>query len=119
MTLTAARVGQDGALVVVDGALDYHATEELGDLLAELSEGGASRIAIDLERASPVDDAAIGVLFRALRAARDAGGALAIGAPELRLRDALATMGVDRVLYLTENRADALGALGLGAPDGW
>jgi anti-sigma B factor antagonist len=119
VTLTAARVGDDGALVVVDGALDYHATEELGDLLAELSESGASRIAIDLERASPVDDAAIGVLFRALRAARDAGGALAIGAPELRLRDALATMGVDRVLRVADTRADALEALGLETPDGW
>ncbi|MDX6504192.1 MAG: hypothetical protein QOE29_1317, partial [Gaiellaceae bacterium] len=119
VTLTAARVGDDGALVVVDGPLDYHATEELGDLLAELSESGASRIAIDLERASPVDDATIGVLFRALRAARDAGGALAIGAPELRLRDALATMGVDRVLRVADTRADALEALGLETPDGW
>jgi anti-anti-sigma factor len=119
VTLTAARVGDDGALVVVEGPLDYHATEELGDLLAELSESGASRIAIDLERASPVDDATIGVLFRALRAARDAGGALAIGAPELRLRDALATMGVDRVLRVADTRADALEALGLETPDGW
>jgi anti-anti-sigma factor len=119
VTLTAARVGDDGALVVVEGALDYHATEELAELLAELSNGGASRIAIDLERASQVDDATIGVLFRALRAARDAGGALAIGGPEPRLRDALSTMGVDRVLRVTDSRADALGALGLETPDGW
>ena len=119
MTLTAALSGGDGALVVVDGALDYHATEELAELLAELAEGGASRIAIDLERASPVDDATIGVLFRALRAARDAGGALALAAPEPRLREALATMGVDRVLRVADSRADALGALGLETPDGW
>jgi anti-sigma B factor antagonist len=119
MTLTSARVGDDGALVVVDGALDYHATEELGELLGQLSDDGAARIAIDLERAAPVDDAAIGILFRALRAARDAGGALAVGAPEPRLRDALATMGVDRVLRVADSRADALGALGLEAPDGW
>ena len=116
MSLTAARVGDDGALVVVDGALDYHATEELGVLLAELSDDGAARIAIDLERASPIDDAAIGVLFRALRAARDAGGALAVGAPEPRLKAALATMGVDRVLRVADSRADALGSLGLEAP---
>ena len=57
VTLTRLASASEGALVVVDGALDYHATEELGDLLAELSESGASRIAIDLERASPVDDA--------------------------------------------------------------
>jgi anti-sigma B factor antagonist len=119
VALTAARVGDDGALVVVDGALDYHATEELAELLDELAEGGASRIAIDLERASSVDDAAIGVLFRALRAARDAGGALALAGPEPRLRDALATMGVDRVLRISDDRADALAALGLESPDGW
>jgi anti-anti-sigma factor len=119
VTLTPARVGDDGALVVVDGALDYHATEELAELLAELSDGGVSRIAIDLERASPVDDAAIGVLFRALRATRDAGGALAIAAPEARLRDALSTMGVDRVLQVAASRADALRGLGLETPDGW
>jgi anti-anti-sigma factor len=119
MSLTAARVGDDGALVIVDGPLDYHATGELGELLGQLSEEGASRIAIDLERASSVDDAAIGVLFRALRAARDAGGALALGAPEPRLRDALVTMGVDRVLRVADTRAGALSALGLESPDGW
>jgi anti-sigma B factor antagonist len=118
MSLTAARVGDDGALVVVDGALDYHATAELGALLADLSGEGAARIAIDLERAAPVDDAAIGVLFRALRAARDAGGALALGAPEPRLRAALSTMGVDRVLRVADSRAEALGLLGLATPDG-
>jgi anti-sigma B factor antagonist len=118
MSLTAARVGDDGALVIVDGALDYHATEELGVLLADLSDDGAARIAIDLERAAPVDDAAIGVLFRALRAARDAGGALAVGAPEPRLRAALSTMGVDRVLRVADSRAEALGSLGLETPDG-
>ncbi len=80
VTLASARVGDDGALVVVDGALDYHATEELADAARPSCPRAAPRrIAIDLERASPVDDATIGVLFRALRAARDAGGALAIG----------------------------------------
>jgi anti-anti-sigma factor len=119
MTVAGARIGDDGALIVVDGALDYHATEELAGLLGELEDGGVSHIAIDLERASQIDDAAIGVLFGALRKARDAGGALAIGAPEARLREALTTMGVDRVLYLTDSRALALRALGLPAPDGW
>jgi anti-sigma B factor antagonist len=119
MTLTAARVGGDGALIVVDGALDYHATVELEELLTALADDGVSRIAIDLERAGQIDDAAIGVVFRALRAARDAGGALALGAPETRLRDALATMGVDRVLRVADTRAEALQALGLETPDGW
>ena len=93
--------------------------KETAALLAELSDDGASRIAIDLERASPVDDATIGVLFRALRAARDAGGALAVAAPEPRLRDALATMGVDRVLRVAASRVEALAALGLEPADGW
>jgi anti-sigma B factor antagonist len=115
MSLTAERIGVDGALVVVDGSLDYHVTEELGALLGELSDEGAARIAIDLERAAPIDDAAIGVLFRALRAARDAGGALAVGAPEPRLRAALSTMGVDRLLRIADSRAEALGSLGLEA----
>jgi anti-anti-sigma factor len=119
MSLTAARTGDDGALVVVDGPLDYHATEELAELLGGLLEDGAVRIAIDLVRATPIDDAAIGVLFRGLLGARDAGGSLAIGTPEERLRDALATMGVDRVLRVTESREGALAALGLTAPDGW
>jgi anti-anti-sigma factor len=119
VSLTAARIGDDGALVVIEGALDYHATEELGVLLGQLADDGVAHIAIDLEHASPVDDAAIGVLFRALRAVRDAGGALALGAPEPRLRAALATMGVDRVLRVTDSRADALASLGLEAPTGW
>jgi anti-anti-sigma factor len=119
MSLSAARTGGDGVLVVVDGALDYHTTQDLTELFGELAAEGVVRIAIDLEHASPIDDAAIGVLFRALLAAREAGGALAIGTSEDRLRDALGTMGIDRVLRIAPDRAGALGALGLEPPDGW
>ena len=120
MSLTAARTGDDGALVVIDGPLDYHSTEELAELLGGLLQGGRRRGSRSTWRAAtPIDDAAIGVLFRGLRAPATPAESLAIGAPEERLRDALETMGVDRVLRVTENREAALTALGLEAPDGW
>ena len=74
------------------------------------------RFALDLSRALPLDDEAIGVLYRAAISVRPRGGVVALGVPDEALRETLATMGLDHVLLVHADVAAAIAAAGEPAP---
>jgi anti-anti-sigma factor len=100
--------GAGRALVRLDGPLDYPATEELEAELASLLDLGIRNLAIDLTAATAVDDAAVGVLYDALRRARASGGAIALALADDRLGHVLAVMGLDRTFRLAGSAEEAL-----------
>jgi anti-anti-sigma factor len=112
MGLSVERRGDGPALVRLDGPLDYPATEELDEALAALVDGGVHRVAIDLTRAVPLDDAAVGVLYDTLRRVRAAGGAVALAVVDPRLSQVLSVMGLDRAFRMAATAEDALLLLG-------
>jgi anti-anti-sigma factor len=117
MSIKIERVASGGALVTVAATLDYPATEELAGALEELLDEGVRSLVIDLSQAAPVDDAAIGVLFEALRAVRPLGGGVALVVTDPALRGALTVMGLERTFRVRETLAAARSAVGAGAPD--
>jgi anti-anti-sigma factor len=113
MGVSVERRGGDGpALVRLDGPLDYPATEELQAALTSLVDGGVRHVAVDLTQASPLDDAAVGVLYETLRRVRVTGGAVALAVSDDRLSQVLAVMGLDRTFRLATTGEDALLLLG-------
>jgi anti-anti-sigma regulatory factor len=116
VSIVAERLAAGGALVRVLAPLGYDAVVELDATLRELAAEGVDRYAIDLSEALPLDDDAIGVLYRAAIAVRPRGGIVALGVPDEVLRETLATMGLDRVLQLREDVAGALSAVAEPAP---
>jgi anti-anti-sigma factor len=100
------------ALLVVEGALDHHAVEELETALGQAVGEGAVGLVIDLSGALPVDDGAPGLLVRAVRVVRPEGGTVALVTADEALRGALSTMGLDRILRLESDREAALTAVG-------
>jgi anti-anti-sigma factor len=109
--VTLERPGPRTALLVVDGPLDHHAVEELEAALAEAVGEGALGLVVDLASALPVDDGAPGLLVRAVRVVRPEGGAVAVVTTDEALRGALSVMGLDRLLHLGSDRAEALAAV--------
>jgi anti-anti-sigma factor len=100
--------GAGRALVRLDGPLDYPATEELELEVAGLQDLGFRNLAIDLTAATAVDDAAVGVLYDALRRARANGGAIALALVDDRLGHVLQVMGLDRAFRLAATGEEAL-----------
>ncbi len=96
------------ALVRLDGPLDYPATEELEAELTGLLDLGVRNLAIDLTAATAVDDAAVGVLYDALRRVRAGGGAIALALVDDRLGHVLQVMGLDRAFRLAASGEEAL-----------
>jgi anti-anti-sigma factor len=100
--------GAGRALVRLDGPLDYPATEELEAELTGLLDLGIRNLAVDLTGATAVDDAAVGVLYEALRRARASGGQVALALVDERLVEVLAVMGLDRAFRLAASGEEAL-----------
>ena len=112
MSVTLERPEPRTALLVVDGALDHHAVEELEAALGQAVGEGAVGLVIDLTGALPVDDGAPGLLVRAVRVVRPEGGAVAVVTADEALRGVLSTMGLDRILRIEGDRNTALAAIG-------
>lgn len=111
MTLSHEAIGDGAVLVTVGSTLDYDETRELEQLLGRLVHDGATRLAIDLSAAGMIDDAAVGLLFRALRQVRQNGGRVALCMPDAKQRAPLAVMGVDRHLPVLATREAAIAAV--------
>jgi anti-sigma B factor antagonist len=112
VTLAVERLAAGGVLVRLESTLDYHAAAALDETLRDLVDGGYERLALDLTRAMPLDEAAIGVLYRTVRAVRPQGGVVALAVSDPRLREALEVMGLDRMLRVSPTLEGALEALG-------
>lgn len=100
LSLRSVRSGRT-ATVIVRGELDCFSApllaDELGDLLAE----GTCRLTVELAEMTFIDSTGLGTLVRALRAAREAGGDIALHAPRKNARKVLAITGADRFFSLT------------------
>jgi anti-sigma B factor antagonist len=105
----------EGVVVVVTGGeLDYAASPQLSERLAEHVNAGARRVVVDLSKVSFIDSTAIGVLVGAAMRMQELGGGslAAICAEEnRRVRRIFEIAGVDSVIALFSSREEAISAL--------
>jgi anti-anti-sigma factor len=107
---------EDVLVVVVGGEVDYAASPQLRERVAEDIDAGRRRLVLDLSTATFVDSTAIGVLVGAAVRLNDlGGGSLAVVCSEenehvLRIFE---IAGVDGLIALYDSRAEALSALAM------
>lgn len=100
---------EDGVHVVaVTGQADLHTAPELRGVLAAAIDDGARRVVVDLSDATFVDSMTLGVLLGALKRLGPLSGQLAIACPDPHLRRVFEITSLDRVLALSDSRADAV-----------
>jgi anti-sigma B factor antagonist len=109
-------VRQAGTVSVLDltGELDVATAPQLKEALVPLAEAGA-RIAVSLVSLEFLDSRGIGVLVAATRAAREAGGDVAIAIPSRSQRHSIEVLKLDSFLTLTDDEASAVEAAAGGA----
>jgi anti-sigma B factor antagonist len=91
------------------GVLDLHAVPHFRQALADLPSG--SRVLIDMSDVSFVDSAGLGALVGGIRRARDRGGDAAIACARPALSRLLRTIGLDRLVTLSDEMKQAMTAL--------
>jgi anti-sigma B factor antagonist len=115
LTLEDAGCDDDVIVLLAGGELDYAASPQLRERIAEHVDAGRRQLVLDLSPATFIDSTAIGVLVGAATRLRESGaGSLAIICPEdnrgvLRIFE---IAGVSDVFALHRSREEALAAFG-------
>jgi anti-sigma B factor antagonist len=102
---------EDIALLVAGGDIDYDASPQLRERLADRIHGGARRLVLDLSKVTFIDSTAIGVLVGAvMRLHEEGGGSLAVVCEEenRRVMRIFEIAGVDSLIALHRSREEAL-----------
>jgi anti-sigma B factor antagonist len=106
----------DIALLAMGGEIDYDASPQLKERIADHIKAGRRRLVLDISAATFIDSTAIGVLVGAVARLREAGGgSLAIVCADenesvLRI---FQITGVENMIELYRSREEALSALAL------
>jgi anti-anti-sigma factor len=107
MELRRSTVGQRHVLVVT-GDVDLVSLPRFNDALARLiSEASGTTVAVDLDGAGMIEDAALGLLLGTAGRARGAGGDLVVVATEPRLRARLQVTRFDQAVTVASSVASA------------
>jgi anti-sigma B factor antagonist len=115
MTLGDAGCDADVVFLLAGGELDYSASPQLRERIAEHLDAGRRQLVVDLSPTTFIDSTAIGVLVGAATRLRGSGGgSLAIICPDEN-RSVMRTFeiaGVSEMFGLHHSRAEALAAFG-------
>jgi anti-sigma B factor antagonist len=105
--------GDDVAVLLAGGELDYAASPQLKERLGESIDAGARHLVLDLSMATFIDSTAIGVLVGTVMRLREDGGSLTIVCAEenQRVLRIFEIAGVDSLITLHRSREEALSAL--------
>jgi anti-sigma B factor antagonist len=91
-------VSDDRAVIALRGEMDVYSAARLRDTLNQVLTQGHVDIVLDLEALDFMDSTALGVMARASRRARDAGGELCLRSPQRSLQRVLEITGMAHVL---------------------
>jgi anti-sigma B factor antagonist len=110
-TVNGADCGNDVAVLIAGGELDYSASPQLSERLSERIDGGSTHMVLDLSTVTFIDSTAIGALVASATRLNELGtGTLAIVCPEenRRVQRIFEIAGVDSVIALHGSREDAI-----------
>ena len=97
-------------MVAIRGDLDLFTAPRLHDALIGSIELGARHVVADLTEVSFIDSTALGVLIRAAKELRAAGGALDLVCPDVDIRRLVQLTGLDSVFIVFASLPEAMSA---------
>lgn len=100
MEITSTDRGKD-TVVAVTGELDVFTAPQLESALQDLVNGGRPDIVVDLSGVEFLDSTGLGVMVKALKWAREAGGGLRVVATQERITKVFTITGLDEVMQLS------------------
>jgi anti-anti-sigma factor len=115
VTLGDVECGDEVIVLIAGGEIDFAASPQLRERIAEHIDAGGKHLVLDLSTATFIDSTAIGVLVGAVMRLRESGGgSLTVVCPEEneRVLRIFEIAGVSNLFVLHRSREEALSALG-------
>jgi len=112
LSINVDRIGSDQVICRLTGELDLSAVAQFRQALADVPS--PSRVLIELSSVSFVDSAGLGALIGGIRRTRDRGGNAAVVCHRPGLSRLLRTIGLDRLVTISDDIPPAMGALNEG-----
>ncbi len=100
--------GEDVALVVLRGELDFASGESLSSALADLVARHPSRVVVDLAELEFIDSSGVKMLLAAAKVIEADGRSMILAAPKLSVRRALEILRIGETVPIGADRDTAL-----------
>jgi anti-sigma B factor antagonist len=112
-SLTSEPIDADGGVVAVavSGEIDLFTAPELKAAIADVVDGGSTRIVVDLTQTTFLDSTALGVLIGAVKRLRSTDGALSIVNTDATIAKTFEITGLDQIFTICPTRDEAVEAL--------
>lgn len=91
----------------VEGEIDLSTAPALRTAIDELAHRGTRRLVVNLERVAFMDSSGLSALVSSMKRMREAGGELAVAAPEQSVLKVFSVTGLDRVFAIHPSVAEA------------
>ncbi|MGL6279100.1 MAG: STAS domain-containing protein [Gaiella sp.] len=106
----------DVSVVAVAGQADLHTAPELRSALAEVVDGGARRVLVDLSETTFLDSMTLGVLLGALKRLQAVSGRIAVACPDEHIRRVFEITSLEAVLDVHATTDAAFRAIATESP---
>jgi anti-anti-sigma factor len=104
---------RDGAtLLTLKGEFDSFVCAGFTQEVAAIQAEGVHHIALNLRLVKFINSTALGAMIKARKACRAAGGELVISPPSPAVREAMESLGLDRLFAIHDDDEAAVAALG-------
>lgn len=112
-TVAAAPRGNEVAVLVAGGEIDFAASPQLKERIDERIDAGITRVVLDLSTVTFIDSTAIGALVSAAMRLNELDGTLAVVCPDenTRVLRIFEIAGLDSVIALHDRREEAVAEL--------
>jgi anti-anti-sigma factor len=98
-------------LLTLKGEFDSFVTNAFGNEIAKIQAEGVHRIVLNMAQVKFVNSTALGAVIKARKNCRSAQGDVIISSPSQPVRDAMDSLGLDRLFSICEDDAAALSVL--------
>ncbi|MBW6495717.1 MAG: STAS domain-containing protein [Burkholderiaceae bacterium] len=105
------RSGDGAAVVEVAGSVDAVTAPRLAEALQATVAGGEPRVVVDLAGVSYVSSAGLRAILSGVKAARTAGGDLAVAAAQPQVREVFELAGLTTIVVFHDDAAAAIAGL--------
>ncbi|RKY22188.1 MAG: hypothetical protein DRQ55_01785 [Planctomycetota bacterium] len=105
----------DAMLISLSGEFDSFVTNPFSDEIQSVLDQGVNKIVLNMDQVGFVNSTGMGAMIRARNLCKEAGGDLVVSAPSTEVRDAMESLGLDRLFSIHAEDSEAIASFGQSA----